>query len=92
MNGRAGKMLTLQVFSRPGCHLCEQLVDELLPIVRGRLEVEVLDVDSRDDWKAAWGTLIPVICHEGLEICRHRLDREAIQRVLDTQMTTDRAF
>ena len=45
-------MKSLQVYSRRGCHLCEQLIEELLPLVRGHLAVDVRDIDSRDDWRA----------------------------------------
>jgi len=72
----------LEVFSRPGCHLCEQLLEELLPIVRDQLEVKVLNIETRSDWLEAYGTLIPVICFEGREVCHHTLDRAAIQRIL----------
>jgi len=91
MNVAAAEPPTLQVFSRPGCHLCEQLIDDLLPIVRGKLRVEVLDVDSREDWKETWGTSIPVVRHAGREICRYVLDRDAIQRVLDAVVPPDQA-
>mgnify|MGYP000107868357 CR=1 FL=1 len=43
----------LYVYSRRGCHLCDVLVEELLPLVRGRMDVEVRDIDSHDDWKHA---------------------------------------
>jgi hypothetical protein len=75
-------MKTLYVYSRRGCHLCEQLLEELLPRVRGRLEVIVHDIDTRDDWKAAYDTRIPVVEFEGEFVCQYRLDGEALERVL----------
>lgn len=75
-------MKTLDVYSRRGCHLCEQLLEELLPEVRGRLEVVVHDIDTRDDWKSAYDTRVPVVEFEGEVVCQYRLDRGALARVL----------
>ena len=72
----------LYVYSRQGCHLCEVLVEELLPLVRGRLDVEVRDIDSREDWKARFDVRIPVLEFEGEVVCQYRLDRPAVDAIL----------
>ena len=72
----------LYLYSRPGCHLCDVLVEELLPLVRGRFDVEVRDIDSRDDWKERFDTRIPVVEFEGEVICQYRLDRPSIEAIL----------
>lgn len=75
-------MKVLRVYSRAGCHLCEQLVEELLPIVRGRLEVEVVDIDSRPEWREAFDTSVPVVEFEGRFVCQYELDSDAIRGIL----------
>jgi hypothetical protein len=75
-------MPSIQIYSRPGCHLCEQLVEEIAPLLRGRAKLEVLDIDSRADWQEAYGKRIPVVEIDGRFICEHRLDRAALHRVL----------
>jgi hypothetical protein len=75
-------MRELQVFSRRGCHLCEQLLEELLPLVAGRLLVTVCDIDSREDWRHAYNTRIPVVKYDGEDICQYHLDRAALTRIL----------
>ena len=79
----------IEVFSRPGCHLCEVLLDELQPLVRGVLEVAVRNIDGRDDWRTAYGELIPVVVFEGREVCRYRLDQDAIIRLVADCRATD---
>ena len=76
-------MALLQVYSRHGCHLCEQLVEELLPLVRGRLEIEVRDIDSRDDWQRDYGLRGPVVEYAGQTICEYHLDRSAIGALIE---------
>lgn len=70
----AGTAPCLRVYSRPGCHLCEELVESLLPMARGRIGVEVVDVDARADWQAAYGRRIPVVELGGEVVCEARLD------------------
>ena len=72
----------LYVYSRRGCHLCEVLVEELLPLVRGRLDVEVRDIDNRADWKKRFDVRIPVVEFEGEIVCQYRLDLPAIDAIL----------
>jgi len=75
-------MKTLTVYSRKGCHLCEIMVDELLPLVRGRFEIVVHDIDSREDWKRKYDARIPVLEYDGEHICQYHLDRDALTRIL----------
>jgi hypothetical protein len=79
----AASVQTLRVYSRPGCHLCELLLDELLPLVRGRARVEVLDIDLAARLREIYGTRIPVVELDGRVLCEYRLDRRAIEDGLE---------
>ena len=70
------------VYSRRGCHLCEQLIDEVEPLLRGRASLVVRDVDADPAWAAAYGLDIPLLFLGAEEVCRHRLDRSALQSAL----------
>lgn len=76
-------MPVLHVFSRQGCHLCEVLLEELLPLVRGVLAVDVHDIDSKPGWRTAYATRIPVVEYAGRQVCQYRLDRAAIIEIRD---------
>ncbi len=75
-------MSRIRVYSRSGCHLCEILIEELLPLIRGRLDLEVLDIDSRPEWAEEYGTRIPVVQYAGRTICQYTLDGDAIRSIL----------
>jgi hypothetical protein len=75
-------MAVLHVYSRRGCHLCEQLLEELLPLVRHRVAVEVRDIDSRADWRREYDKRVPVLEFEGDIVCQFTLDRDALQTIL----------
>jgi len=79
---------SLRVYSRQGCHLCEVLVEELLPLVRGRLVVEVCDIDTRPDWRAKYDIRVPVAEYEDRLISEYPLDREAIFALLESLSET----
>ena len=91
MTNRAAQLSTIQVYSRPGCHLCEVLVEELLPLIRGRLELEVCNIDTCEKWQQRYGLRIPVVLFNGREICQYTLDRDAIGRIVDAEMGSIKA-
>lgn len=75
-------MKILDVYSREGCHLCEELIEALLPLVRGRLGVVVHDVDTRAEWRATYGERVPVVEYDGEIVCQYHLDPDALARIL----------
>ena len=70
----------LIVYSRRGCHLCEQMLGELEPLARERASITVRDVDDRPEWQAAYGHRVPVLYFDDEEICEFFLDRDAVWR------------
>ena len=70
------------VFSRRGCHLCEEMLEQLEPLCRGRATLAVEDVDSRPEWQTQYGEYIPVLVADGAEVCRYQLDRAAVMQLL----------
>jgi hypothetical protein len=75
-------VLEFVVYSRRGCHLCEELLEELEPLCRGRATIVVRDIDTQADWAEQYGLDIPVLTMNDDEICRHRLDRERVLTAL----------
>lgn len=75
-------MSTFKLYSRRGCHLCEVLIEELLPLLRGRAQVEVLDIDSNPDWRLIYDIRVPVLEFGEQLVCQHQLDRQALEAVL----------
>ena len=74
-------MNTIDIYSRQGCHLCEILIEELLPLVRGRFALMIHDIDSREDWRKIYNTRVPVVEYDGELICQYHLDRQALSRI-----------
>ena len=75
-------MSRIRVYSRSGCHLCEVLIEELLPLIRSRLELEVLDIDTHPGLAEEFGSRIPVVEYEGRTVCQYTLDSAAIHSII----------
>ena len=72
----------LNIYSRRGCHLCEILIEELLPITDGLAELNILDIDTRLSWKTKYADKIPVVEHNGKTLCQYKLNMAAINKIL----------
>jgi hypothetical protein len=73
---------TVVVYSRSGCHLCERLLEELAPLVRGRASLELRDVDDDPRWRRELGERIPVVEIDGRVTCELTLDTGAVLQAL----------
>jgi hypothetical protein len=77
-------MRTLVLYSRPGCHLCEELAAELEPLLRGRAVVELKDVDESVALERRYGLRIPILVDGDTELSGYPLDRAAVERHLNS--------
>ena len=79
--------MRLTLLSRAYCHLCDEMLDELMPLAAGT-PVDVLDVDSPDHagLDAQFGDAVPVLFAgppvAANEICRYRLDAARLAAAL----------
>lgn len=79
-------MRTLKLFSRPQCHLCELLLDELRPLLDATTAVEIVDISEDPDLMRRYGLRIPVLSCDGEEISGYPLDTDRVRRILATQV------
>ena len=77
------RVATFHVYSRQGCHLCEVMIDQLLPLLRGKADVTVHDIDTRPDLREKYDVRIPVLEFEGQVVSQFRLDHEAVKLLLN---------
>jgi hypothetical protein len=71
------------LYSRPGCGLCEELLEQLLALpAAGGFDVEVVDVDSDATAATRYGHKIPVLLLAGELVCRGHLDTEELDKAL----------
>ena len=76
-------MAVLDFYTRTGCHLCDVMLEELLPLIRGKAELKMRDVDSRPEWRAKYDIRVLVVEAGGELLSEYPLDREAIRQFLE---------
>lgn len=59
-------MITLILYSKPGCHLCEGLQEKLekIQVISDKLgvfQLEIRDITTREDWFQTYQYEIPVL-------------------------------
>lgn len=75
-------MPTLTLYSRPDCHLCELLTEQLLPLVGDRVRIEVIDIGADPGLERRYGLRIPVLAAGDTELSGYPLDRQRVERYL----------
>jgi hypothetical protein len=71
-------VIELTLYSRPDCHLCEEMLAELEPLIAGRASIEIVDISEDEDLIARYALEIPVLAHGEEELSRYRLDRQRL--------------
>jgi len=74
----------LVLYSRPGCHLCEALLEDLEPMLGVGVAVEVVDVDSTVALERRYGLRIPVLVAGETELSGYPLDVTRVREYLDS--------
>jgi hypothetical protein len=76
-------MKRLLLYGRPDCHLCDSLLDELRPLLAGRAELRLVDIDQDDDLIREYALRIPVLIGDGRELSGYPLDLNRVRAYLD---------
>lgn len=83
--------LSVTIYMRPGCHLCEEAADRLRTIAAGQpggeslIELDEVDIEGNDELHARFLELIPVIEIEGeivSQLIEYR-DRAFADKIVD---------
>jgi Glutaredoxin-like domain (DUF836) len=78
----------LTLVQRRDCQLCEEMLAQLTALAR-RLPLPplaVVDVDADPQLERRHGLHVPVLLLDGSVVCRHRLDRDELLRLLGVSL------
>jgi len=79
----------LTLYYRDGCHLCEDLEQQLGELLdAGSYRLQKVDIDADDVLKAAYNVRVPVLNCEDEEVCEHFLDLEALHNALERALAS----
>lgn len=75
--------INLELMSRGYCHLCHDMEVALAPLAAEfGATVDVIDVDADPQLEALYNELVPVLLHEGVELCHYFLDEAKVRDYL----------
>ena len=73
----------LTLYSRAGCHLCEDMLDTLHAFSKDlEFSVDVVDIDQEPALRRRYDTRVPVLALGEQEICHYFLDSVALCKAL----------
>lgn len=82
---RSGVVIALTLYSRPGCHLCDEMkaiVARVLREVDLPVTVDEIDISTDPALEALYGLEIPVLLVEGKKAAKYRVTDGELTRIL----------
>ena len=76
-------MTRLTIYSRPGCHLCDEMKDvvrrvsAVVPVA-----LEEVDISGDAELERLYGTEIPVLMAQGKKVAKYRIREDELRRML----------
>ena len=81
----------VRIYTRPGCHLCEEAKAEIARAGCAHLfTLEEIDIDSDPRLVSLYGYDIPVVTIDGAHAFKHRLTAADFRRELDRAVNARR--
>jgi glutaredoxin len=81
-----GNRVTVTLYTRKGCHLCEDAKDEIRAAARRiRFDYEEFDIDAYPELRQLYDTEVPVVAIDGRKAFKFRLTADDLVRRLNAR-------
>ena len=78
--------MVLRIYSRPGCHLCEEMKAIVAPLAREvDATVQEIDIESDPALEAQYGQEIPVLFINGRKAFKYRVSARELRARLQRE-------
>ena len=81
-------MIALTIYTRPGCHLCQEMkviVERVVRDTHTQARIEEIDIANDADLEARYALEIPVLLVNGKKAAKYRVTEEELRRRLKTE-------
>jgi len=76
-------LIRLTIYSRPGCHLCDEMKDVVRRVSASvPLALDEIDISGDAELERLYGVEIPVLMAEGKKVAKYRIGESELLRVL----------
>ena len=81
--------MRLTIYSKPGCHLCEEMKSlvQQATSTRGAVTVEEIDISTDPVLLERYGLEIPVLMIDGKKIAKYRITEAELARMIEARRT-----
>lgn len=79
-------MIAVTLYSRPGCHLCDEMKAVVQRVTRASevpMTIEEIDISTDPALEARYGLEIPVLLVEGRIAAKYRVTERELTRILE---------
>jgi hypothetical protein len=86
--GRPGVVIALRLYSRPGCHLCDEMKATVDRVTRSLAEpatLDVIDISTDQALEDRYGLEIPVLLVNGRKAAKYRVADAELRKVLENR-------
>ncbi|HXE76188.1 MAG TPA: glutaredoxin family protein [Candidatus Xenobia bacterium] len=76
--------MELVLYTRVGCHLCDEAKGTLAPVLREfGVALKEVDVDTDPGLAQRYGEQVPVLMLDGRKLAKYRIDVAQVRRALE---------
>jgi glutaredoxin len=81
-------MTALTIYSRPGCHLCDEMKAVVSQVGRTvPFALTEVDISGDAELETLYGEEIPVLLIDGWKIAKYRISEEALRQALSSRQS-----
>ena len=79
--------MRLTIFSKPGCHLCDEMKSLVHRVISREsrhddITVDEIDISSDQELLDRYGVEIPVLLIDGKKVAKYRVSEEELRRMV----------
>jgi len=79
-------MINVILYSRPGCHLCDEMKAVVNRVARQTpIALEEIDITTDPALENRYGTEIPVLMVDGKKAAKYRVSEGELTRIINTR-------
>ena len=82
--------MRLTIYSKPGCHLCDQMKSLVLRVIASQsnghgFSLDEIDISSDPELLDRYGLEIPVLVIYGKKVAKYRVSEEELTKMLEAR-------
>jgi glutaredoxin len=78
-------VIAIAIYSRPGCHLCEEMKAVVQKVARrehASVTIDEIDISTDPSLESRYGLEIPVLMVDGKKTAKYRVTEDEVTRML----------